>query len=131
MRAGRVPAERRDAGGRPLDREQAGDPPERLELADTLDDHEDIERRGAALLGDRRRIVGLALAVILLIVAIYVVVPKVTGLQHSNPVARLGHATWYWLIVALGFNVLRFFAYTILFRGVIAGEEDDTVARRL
>lgn len=91
---------------------------------------EELEQRGAALLGDRRRIAGLVLAVVLLVVAIYVVLPKVVGLH--NAVGRIGHATWYWLIVAVAFNALSFLAYTALFRSVIGGrDEDDAVSRRL
>jgi uncharacterized protein (TIRG00374 family) len=33
--------------------------------------------------------------------------------------------------VAVGFNLVRFLAYTLLFRGVLSGEHEDTVNRRL
>src|SRR5947209_2060467 len=94
-----------------------------------LDEHEDIERRGAALLSNRRRVVGLVLAVVLLVVAIYIVLPKVVGLH--NTVDRIGQATWYWVVAAIGFNALSFFAYTTLFRSVIGGRDDDDLSRRL
>jgi uncharacterized protein (TIRG00374 family) len=38
---------------------------------------------------------------------------------------------WYWILVAIGFNVLAFGAYVALFRGVLGGTRDDDVHRRL
>jgi uncharacterized protein (TIRG00374 family) len=93
------------------------------------DEAEDFEERGKALLRDRRRVAGLAAAVVLLVVAIYVILPKVVGL--NDVVGRLGDATWYWVVVAAAFNALSFGAYTVLFRGVLGGREDDLPHRRL
>jgi uncharacterized protein (TIRG00374 family) len=99
-------------------------------VAEALEEtEEDFEQRGAALLRDRRRIASLLLAVVLLVVAIYVVLPKVAGL--GNVVGRLSDATWYWVIVAAAFNALSFGAYTVLFRGVLGGREEDLVHERL
>jgi putative heme transporter len=92
-------------------------------------EEQDIQERGAALLGDRRRVIGLLLAVVLLIVAIYVILPKVVGL--NDVFGRLSDATWYWVAVAAAFNALSFGAYTVLFRGVLGGREEDLVHRRL
>ena len=82
-------------------------------------EEEDIEQRGAALLRDRRRVFALAAAVVLLVVAIYVILPKVVGL--NDVLARLGDAKWYWVAVAVAFNALRFAGYAGLFRGVLGG----------
>jgi uncharacterized protein (TIRG00374 family) len=90
---------------------------------------EDFEQRGAALLRDRRRIAGLVLAVVLLVIAIYVVLPKVVGL--NDVFERLTDATWYWVVIAAAFNALSFGAYTVMFRGVIAGREEDSMHRRI
>ena len=90
---------------------------------------EDIEQREAALLRDPRRLAGLGVAVVLLIVAIYVVFPKVIGL--GDVLHRLGDATWYWIVVALAFNVASFAAYVALFRGILGGNRDEAVHRRL
>jgi uncharacterized protein (TIRG00374 family) len=90
---------------------------------------DDIEERGAALLRDRRRVAGLVLAVVLLVVAIYVVLPKVVGLHDT--VDRIGGATWYWVVAAVGFNALSFFAYSALFRAVLGGAGGGAVSRRL
>jgi uncharacterized membrane protein YbhN (UPF0104 family) len=102
---------------------------ELMASADLEEDAEDIESRGAALLGSRRQVISLVLAVVLMIVAIYVVFPKVVGV--GDAVGELDSATWYWLAVAIGFNVLRFLAYSLLFRGVLSGEGEDLVNRRL
>ncbi len=93
------------------------------------DEAEDFEERGKALLRDRRRIAGLVAAVVLLVIAIYVILPKVVGL--NDVFGRLSDATWYWVVIAAGFNALSFGAYSVLFRGVLGGREDDLVHRRL
>ncbi len=96
---------------------------ELMASADFEDDAEDIERKSDALLRDRRRMVTLLLAVILMVIAIYVVFPKVVGI--SGVVGKLGDATWYWLVIAVAFNAVSFLAYTTLFRGVLGGRDDD------
>jgi uncharacterized protein (TIRG00374 family) len=99
-------------------------------VAEVLNEsEEDFEERGAALLRDRRRLVGLLAAVVLLVVAIYVVLPKVVGL--NDVVGRLSEATWYWVVIAAAFNALSFGAYSLLFRGVLGGREHDFVHERL
>jgi uncharacterized protein (TIRG00374 family) len=99
--------------------------------AETIEEEaEDFEERGRELLRDRRRIAGLITAVVLLVVAIYVILPKVVGL--NDVIGRLSDATWYWVVVAAAFNALSFTAYTVLFRGVLGGRErDDLVSKRL
>ena len=72
--------------------------------------------------------IGLVVAVALLIVAIYVVLPKVVGL--NDVLAKVGDATWYWVLAAAAFNALSFIAYTALFRGVLAGNDDEDVVHR-
>jgi uncharacterized protein (TIRG00374 family) len=95
-----------------------------------LESAEELEvSRIQALLGDRRKIAsGLAL-VVLLIVAIYVLFPKIVGADEA--VNNLDDAVWYWVVVAIGFNVVAFGAYVALFRGVLGGTRDDDVHRRL
>ena len=53
----------------------------------------------------------------MLVVAIYVVIPNLVGLEGS--IRRLGQGEVGWLTVALAFNVLAFGAYVALFRGVV------------
>ena len=85
--------------------------------------------RFQALLQDRRRIVSGILLVLLLVVAIYVLFPRIVGADEA--VDNLDEATWYWVLIAIGFNVLAFGAYVMLFRGVLGGTREDSVHRRL
>src|SRR3954452_2794387 len=121
-------AEREDEIRLPRD-EGAGADLEELAAEAIEDEAEDFEQRGAALLRDRRRIAGLALAVVLLVVAIYVILPKVVGL--NNVIGRLSDATWYWVVIAAAFKALSFGAYSVLFRGVLGGRDEDLVHERL
>jgi uncharacterized protein (TIRG00374 family) len=66
---------------------------------------------------------------LLLVVGIYVVFPKLVGLDDA--VAKLGNADPVWIAIAVGFNVAAFVAYVALFRGVLAGTRDDELSRRL
>jgi uncharacterized protein (TIRG00374 family) len=85
--------------------------------------------RFQALLHDRRKIATGLLAVVLLVVAIYVLFPKLVGTEEA--VDNLDDAVWYWIVVAIGFNIAAFGAYVALFRGVLGGTRDDEVHRRL
>jgi uncharacterized protein (TIRG00374 family) len=55
--------------------------------------------------------------VVVLIAAIYVLVPKIAGLEDA--IAKLGEARRSWIAVALAATVLSFGAYVALFRGVV------------
>ena len=95
-----------------------------------LESAEELEvSRIQALLGDRRKIASGIALVVLLIVAIYVLFPKIVGADEA--VDNLDDAVWYWIVVAIGFNVVAFGAYVALFRGVLGGTRDDDVHRRL
>jgi uncharacterized protein (TIRG00374 family) len=85
--------------------------------------------RFQALLQDRRKLLSGLAVVVLLVVAIYVLFPKIVGADEA--VDKLDEATWYWVLLAIGFNVLAFAAYVALFRGVLGGMRDDDVHRRL
>ena len=85
------------------------------------EDHEEDERvsgMGAMLL-DRRRLTFGALLVLALVAAIYVLFPRIVGL--NGELARISDAEWYWVVIAVAFNVLAFGAYVALFRGVLGG----------
>jgi len=111
----------------------------RLDLDDSAGDAAELERNVAeeemevsrfqALLQDRRKLVSGFALVLLLVVAIYVLFPKIVGADEA--VDKLDEATWYWIVVAIGFNVLAFGAYVALFHGVLAGTREDEVHRRL
>jgi uncharacterized protein (TIRG00374 family) len=81
------------------------------------------------LLRDRRRVVLLAVAFVLVVVAIYVLIPAIVGLDDA--LARFSQATWYWLVIAFGFTVAGFGGYVALLRGLLGGTRDDLVRRRL
>ena len=101
------------------------------ENPDLLQDQEEDARveEGARLLGDKRRLAYFGLILILGIVAIYVVFPKIAGFEDS--LEKMGDATWYWIVVAIGFNVAAFGAYVALFQGILGGEAGEKVNRRL
>jgi uncharacterized protein (TIRG00374 family) len=67
--------------------------------------------------------------VILLVFGIYVVFPKLVGLDQA--VKKLDDASPVWVLIAVAFNVAAFAAYVALFRGVLAGTRDDELRRRL
>ena len=102
-----------------------------LEDDDSIDEEDELEQVGAfqALLQDRRKLFGGMALFVLIIVAIYVVFPKLVGLDDA--MRKLDEATWYWIVLAIGFNVAAFGAYVALFRGVLGGTRDDDVHRRL
>jgi uncharacterized protein (TIRG00374 family) len=100
---------------------------ELLASGELEEDSEELERRSAAMLNPRR-IITLILAVGLLIVAVYVIFPKVVGVSTS--IDSLGEATWYWVVAAVGFLGLAFLSYTALFRGVLGGRDPDDPARQ-
>jgi uncharacterized protein (TIRG00374 family) len=84
---------------------------------------------GANLLRDRRRLFYFVAILVLGIVAIYVVFPKVAGFEDS--LEKMDDATWYWIVVAVGFNLAAFGAYVMLFKGILAGGVDEKVHERL
>ncbi len=95
------------------------------------EDHEEDERvsgMGAMLL-DRRRLTFGALLVLALVAAIYVLFPRIVGLDGE--LARISHAAWYWVVIAVVFNVAAFGAYVALFRGVLGGNASAGVRKRL
>jgi uncharacterized protein (TIRG00374 family) len=87
---------------------------------------EEIEQAGSRLLGDRRRMLSVLAAFLLLIVGIYVLLPKVVGVSGS--LKRLSDPSWGWVAVAVGFNAFSFVAYAALFRGILGGRDERTLA---
>jgi len=64
-----------------------------------------------------KRLIQTLVAVVLLTVAIYVLVPKLFEVEDA--IARMGEGDPLWIGIALAINVLAFAAYVALFRGVI------------
>lgn len=75
---------------------------------------EEVERE--MLLGGRRLLI-YGVVVVVILVALYLVLPKLAGLEDS--LRKIEDADPVWMAVALGFNVLSFAAYIALFRGII------------
>jgi uncharacterized protein (TIRG00374 family) len=100
-----------------------------LDLEDEDDGGDESVGAFGALLQDRRKLLGGVAVFALLIFAIYVVFPKLVGLDDA--VKKIDEAVWYWIVIAVGFNVVAFGAYVALFRGVLGGTQGDLVHRRL
>jgi len=67
-----------------------------------------------------RRLLVYGLVVLVILVALYLVLPKIAGLEDA--LKKIEDADPVWMAIALGFNVLSFAAYIALFRGIVAGE---------
>jgi len=97
------------------------------------DEHGDSEELGAsglgALLQDRRKLASAVLVFVAGVVGVYLVLPKVVGIDES--LDRLSQATPYWIAIAIAFNFAAFAAYVALFRGILGGSGVDDVRRRL
>ena len=65
-----------------------------------------------------KRVIQTLLAVVALVIAIYVLFPKLIGLEGAFK--TIGRADLTWIGVALLFNIGAFGAYVALFRGVVA-----------
>jgi uncharacterized protein (TIRG00374 family) len=82
-----------------------------------LVEEEEGENDEPSFFADPKRLAQTIIVVLLLVAAIYVLLPKIVGIQGA--VAKLGDATPVWIVVAVAFNVLAFFSYVALFRGVV------------
>jgi uncharacterized protein (TIRG00374 family) len=120
--------ERRAARARDLELEE-----EALDAQDAAADaDEDLQVSGfQALLQDRRKLATGFAIFLIAIVAIYVLFPKIVGFDDA--LARIDDADWYWIALAIVFNVGAFLAYVALFRGILGGtsRRDDEMQRRL
>ncbi|HYZ29670.1 MAG TPA: lysylphosphatidylglycerol synthase transmembrane domain-containing protein, partial [Thermoleophilaceae bacterium] len=67
------------------------------------------------------------LGIAVAIVGLYVLLPKLVGV--SDAFNRIGEATWYWIVVAVGFVVVAFAAYAAVFKAVVGGGPDAGVPR--
>jgi uncharacterized protein (TIRG00374 family) len=77
---------------------------------------EQVER-GFAM--DHRRLAVYGLTVLVIIGALYFVLPKIT--ETRNALDKIEEADPVWIVVALGFNLLSFVAYIALFAGIVGG----------
>ena len=98
-------------------------------LQAAAEEDEEEDSRFASIFSDRRRMGGVLAVIALAIVGIYFVFPKVVGLDDS--LDRMSEATWYWIVIAIVFNVGSFGAYVALFRGILGGKPGDPLHERL
>lgn len=104
--------------------------PEGESAQELLEAEEELHVHGlTAALGDRRKLLTGVAVVVGGVVAIYVLLPSLVGLDDA--LDRFHEATWYWIAAAVAFNVGAFGAYVALFRGVLGGRADQSVRRRL
>jgi uncharacterized protein (TIRG00374 family) len=97
--------------------------------ADDLPEEFDTSEMDSGMRMDARRIALYVVVVIAIVVALYFVLPKITGLEDA--LATAGEADPVWIAIALGLSVLSFFAYIALLRGIIGGRAPERVRRRL
>ena len=101
----------------------SGAPPQDVDPPDTTNGRrfeepvtEEVESR---MVFDKSRLITYALVVLVILVALYFVLPELTGLEDS--LRKIEDADPVWIAVALGFNLLSFAAYIALFRGILGG----------
>jgi uncharacterized protein (TIRG00374 family) len=94
----------------------------REERPPSAQDHEETARETVAeaepsSFADPKRLIQTAVAVVLLLVAIYVLVPKLFDLQDA--LGKIDQGDPVWIATGVAFCVAMFAAYVALFRGVV------------
>jgi uncharacterized protein (TIRG00374 family) len=79
--------------------------------------NEEAEETEPSFFASPKRLLQTVVVVLVLLAAIYILLPKIVGIKGA--IGQLGDATPAWLVVALAFDVLAFFSYVALFRGVV------------
>jgi uncharacterized protein (TIRG00374 family) len=92
---------------------------ERPESASEQDEtaHQIVAEAEPSFFADPKRLIQTAIAVVLLLVAIYVLVPKLFDLQDA--LGKIDQGDPVWIAVGVAFCVIMFAAYVALFRGVV------------
>jgi putative heme transporter len=94
----------------------------REERPESASEHEETAREMLAesepsFFADPKRLIQTAVAVVLLLVAIYVLVPRLFDLQDA--LGKIGDGNPVWIALGVVFCVVMFAAYVALFRGVV------------
>jgi uncharacterized protein (TIRG00374 family) len=92
------------------------DPSRQPPMGDPLAVDEEVEAE-PTFFENPKRIAQTGLIVLLLVLGIYVLLPRI--LEDQNASARLADANVAWIIVAVAFAVAMFGAYVALFKGVV------------
>ncbi len=82
-----------------------------------VDEAERIEEDEPSQLITTKRLVQTGVAVVLLTIAIYVVFPRIVGLEGA--LDRMDDGDPLWIGIGIAFNIVAFAAYVALFRGVV------------
>jgi uncharacterized protein (TIRG00374 family) len=90
---------------------------------DAAQDHMDEGTFGR--LASPRAVVFIFLGIAVAILGLYVLLPKLVGV--SDAFNRIGEATWYWIVVAVGFVIVAFAAYAAVFKAVVGGGPDSGI----
>jgi uncharacterized protein (TIRG00374 family) len=89
------------------------------DMAEEMHDEPVTEEVETRMLLGGRRMLAYGLVVLVILVALYLVLPELAGLDDA--LRRIEDADPVWMAVALGFNLLSFAAYIALFRGIVGG----------
>jgi putative heme transporter len=76
-------------------------------------------------LASPRALLFIFLGIVVAIVGLYVLLPKLVGV--SDAFNRIGDAKWYWIVVAVGFVLVAFGAYAMVFKAVVGGGPDSGI----
>ena len=102
---------------RPTSASEAKAPEDVLEEAEEHRSEEEDANEEPSFFADPKRLIQTGVAVVLLVVAIYVLFPKIVGLEGVWDTIKTGDP--FWIGLAVVFNVGAFAAYVALFRGVV------------
>jgi len=80
-------------------------------------DEEEDDDEEPSFFTDPKRLLQTFVIVSVLVVAIYVLLPNLVGIEDA--LEKLGQAKAIWIVIGLAFTVLMFFSYVALFRGVV------------
>ena len=97
-------------------RSDDGPPPKGTTTGDE-NPREIVDEAEPSFFADPKRLIETFVAVILLVVAIYVLFPRVVGLEGA--LDSIGDGDPLWIGLGIAFNLVAFAAYVALFRGVV------------
>jgi putative heme transporter len=100
-------------------------PPDEVERdgIDAAQEHMDEGTFGR--LASPRTVVFIFLGIAVAIVGLYLLLPKLVGV--SDAFSQIGEAKWYWVVVAVGFVVVAFAAYAMVFKAVVGGGPESGI----
>lgn len=90
---------------------------------------ETMEAEGFGRFLSPRTIVFIVLGIVAAILGLYVLLPKLVGVEDG--INRIGDATWYWVAIAPLFTCVSFLAYAMVFRAVVGGGDNPAMRERL